>query len=70
MDPGERGEGFVLKGLPPSRVRPHFREAAVECTPPMAVLARAPAGVRGPHKSVSERGADNITIDTDREPLQ
>lgn len=68
LDPHERDEDFLPRGLGflPSPVRPYFREAALEYTPPVAVPARAPVGVRGPYESVPERGAESTAIGTGR----
>lgn len=68
LDPHERDEDFLPRGLGflPSPVRPYFREAALEYTPPVAVPDRAPVEVRGPYESVPERGAVSAAIGTGR----
>lgn len=68
LDPHERDEDFLPRGLEymPSPVRPYFREAALEYTPPVAVPARAPVEVRGPYESGPERGVESTAIGTGR----
>ena len=48
LDSHECDEDFLLKGLSPSPVRPHFREAAVGYTLVMTAPARAHVGVGCP----------------------
>ena len=52
LDPHERSQDFLTKGLLSSPMRPH-------CAKLQSPPARAPVKVRGPYESVSQGGGEN-----------